>query len=259
MTAKRTKRLNWTGRITIDRSCVEVTRVDVAIDKSDAVNITLDLSDYSFPLAAEVVIEASHRLTLKRIEFGTIGNMIQSKVIDLSEFPSQNIPTFRLLIVDKERTPGRLLGTAERIKIVATETGEESRNILKVDSRDLGEETWRVEFPSGEFPRLVINRKIPNFIYRLEHDKELQGLILPVAFRTVLSELISKIHDYDDGREQQEWVDKWIQFCKELYGAADPRQSNDFDGQLTSWVDECVTEFAETHSFATLISKEWES
>lgn len=259
MTAKRSKRLNWTGRITIDKSCVDITREDVPVGHPETVTIDIDLSDYSFPKSAAVVVEASHRLISMRSEFGTIGDLIQSKVLKLSEFPAQSVPTFRLMVIDKDRSPGRLLGSAERIKVADTETSEDSRNIFKVDTRDLGEEVWRVEFDLDDYPKLIINRKIPNFLYCLEHDKVIQGLILPVAFRVVLSELALNLGDTMNDSGEDSWVSTWMQFCSELCGAFDAREIADDEDKLKGWIDDCVTEFAKLHSFASLLTKAWES
>ncbi len=259
MIAKRSKRLNWTGRITIDKGCVDVVRETVDIDQPEAVTIDIDLSDYSFPNSAAVMIEASHRLTSMRFDFGTIGEMLPSKRLELTDFPPQNLPTFRLLVVDTEITPGRILGSAERIKIADSETSEESRNIFKVDSRDIGEEVWRVEFDLDDYPKLVINRKIPNLLYLLEHDQMIQGMILPVAFRVVLSELARNLRNTRNDSGEDSWVSVWLQFCTELCGAGDPRLYSDDEDFLKSWTDECVTEFANLHSFASILKKQWEN
>lgn len=257
MNTKRSRRLNWTGRITIDKKCIDVEREEVAENEPEAVVINLDLSEYSFPKSATVMIEASHRLTSMRFEFGTIGEMILRRRLELSEFQSQNLPTFRLLVVDVEHSPGRLLGSAERIKIADTETTESNKNIFKVDCRDIGEEAWRVEFHLDDLPKLVINRKIPNYLYRLETDKSVQSQILPIAFRIVLSELARNIRDTIEGEEG--WVSTWLQFCNELCGAEDPRQIAGDDDRLNDWIDNCVTEFANFHSFASHLAKEWEN
>lgn len=259
MIAKRSKRLNWTGRITIDKGCVEVTRETVDINLPEAVSIDIDLSDYSFPNSATVKIEAYHRLTSMRFDFGTIGEMIPSKRLELTDFPSQNLPTFRLLVVDTEICQGRLLGSAERIRIADTETSEDSRNIFKVDSRDIGEEVWRVEFDLDDYPKLIINRKIPNLLYHLEHDPMIQGMILPIAFRVVLNELARNLSYTRNDSGEDSWVSVWLQFCTELCGAIDPRKYSDDEDYLKSWTDECVAEFANLHSFASILKKQWEN
>lgn len=193
MSANQSKRSNWTDRITIDKSCVDITREDVALGQPKAVTIDLDLSEYSFPKSAVTVVNASHRLTLMRFEFGTIVDVIPSLKLDFSEFPSQSLPTFRFLVLDKEHSLGRLLGNAERTMIADSEPSEESRNIFKVDGRDLGEEVWKVEFDIDDYPMQLINKKVPTFIYRLEWDKVIQGLTLPVASKIALSELASSL------------------------------------------------------------------
>ena len=259
MNTKRSKRLNWTGRITIDKSCIDICREDVAPDQPESVTIDLDLSDYSFPTSATVKIEASHRLTSMTFDFGTIGDMISSRMIELSEFPSQNLPTFRLLVVDTDINPGKLLGSAERIKVANTETSEDSRNIFKVDSRDIGEEVWRVEFDLDDYPKLVVNRKIGNLLYQLEHNQDVQGMILPVAFRVVLTELARNLRNTINDSGEDSWVSVWLQFCKELCGAEDPRHFADDEDRLKSWTEECVSEFANLHSFASVLKKKWEN
>lgn len=177
----------------------------------------------------------------------------------LSDFPSQSLPVFRLLVVDTEIIPGRILGSAERIKIVDTETSEENRNIFKVDSRDIGEEIWRVEFDLGDYPKLVINRKIPSLLYLLEHDQVIQGMIIPVAFRVVLNEIARNLRYTTNDSGEYSWVSVWLQFCTELCQADDPRLFADDEDRLITWTEDCVAEFAKFHSFATKLKKHWEN
>lgn len=258
MTKLRSKRLNWTGRITIDKKFVEITRENYVENQPEILVINVNLSEYSFPPTAAVVIEANHRFVSMRFSFGTIGKIINSQRIVLSDFQSQYLPKLRLLIVDAEVNPGRLLGSAEEISVPAMESGKDNNNIFKVDSRNLGEETWMVEFKPDELPKIIINHRIPDFLNRLGYDKEIQGFVLPAAFRTVLTQLTHVEADSYNSEDQNSWVSRWHQFCLEHLGASQLDQ-NASESEKKDWIDYCVSEFAEIHSFASHVIKSMET
>lgn len=261
MSAKRSKRLNWTGRITIDKSCVEIRREKVADDQPNTLTVNLNLAEYSFPDSAAVVLEASDRLTSMRFDFGTIGSLSTYKTIELNEFPVDNSPKLRLLVANTTSINlGKILGSAERIKITDTKTGESSRNIFKVKTRsDMGEEVWRVDFDLDDFPKLEINKNIPKLLHQLETNQLVQSMILPVAFRIVLTELARNLRVTMNEDGEDSWVSIWLQFCKELCGAEDPHQFVDDEERIKTWTDECVAAFAKLHSFASFMKKSLEN
>ena len=90
MISKRNKRLNWTGRIKLDKSCIDVAREEGDIDQAETVTINLNLADYSFPKSAAVRIEATHRLTSMRFDFGTIDEMSSSKKLGITYLLTHN-------------------------------------------------------------------------------------------------------------------------------------------------------------------------
>lgn len=248
-TKKRSKRLNWTGRIMSDKIHVEITHENYVEDQPEILVINLDLSEYSFPRTAAIVTEANHKFVSMKFSFSTIEAIINSQRIILRHFRSQYLPKLRLMTKDIEVDAGSLLASAKEISVPEIETGDVGNNIFNVDSRNLGEEFRTVEFKPDEYSKLIINHRILELLNSLEYDKEIQDFVLPAAFRTFLTHLTHLNCDSYYSEEQNSWDSRCYQFCREQLGASEFDQ-NVSESETKDSVDHSVTEFAALHSFA---------
>lgn len=244
--SKRTK-LNWTDRKSIDQNCVEVIRHDVGIDEPAKVAVKLNLPPNEFASSAFVALEAYRNPLSKRFECGTVGNLKIPEFLDFDIFGTGVIPSLRLLIVDNDKHPGRLLGTIEKIVIPGSGNKKTKKSsLMVVDELALGSEIWNVSFP-GTGPRMAVNTKVPNILHELEHNPQYYGLIIPSAFRQVLVEIayFHQVHECAD--TEHDWVKDWIEFCKKLGIDEDPREKEIED--KPDWIDRCVKKFCSQHNF----------
>ena len=252
-----TRRINFTGRtrITRDRVCFRI--ADPRPGEPLRAEPKINLRDLGFPEDALIVVEAYTRSTGQRFGFGTVGNPSVPDQLVLSEVDRDAAVTFRLRVVDMGERRGRVLGAAEKIRALSGEEEEQprGRSLLPIDSRDLGEELWRVEIGDAG-PVLLLNTAgIPGLRDRLRSDPLLQALILPAALRAILRELIS---DPSGGGDEQDadgdWKEDWLRFCREtLRIKADPSRLGG-DGRR-QWVDDVVDAFCMNHRFVLSVRR----
>lgn len=251
MTTARRTTLNWTDRRTIDLKHVTVDRHEVDLGKPEEITVDINLPTGLFPDSAYVAIEAYRNPISKRFECETVGNLKVPNPLQLDSFSSDSLPALRLLVVDSEQNPGRLLGTIEKIKIPGSGNRKyNKKSMLVVDLAPLGNEIWKVSFESAG-PRLVVNGDIPNILHDIEHKPKVYGFIVPAAFKQILTEIafFHELHEADDSDDS--WLRDWIEFCKKLGTDEDPRDNDDED--KVDWIERCVSKFCDKHNFLSAL------
>lgn len=244
-TAKR--RINSTGRKRIGRECVEIHMLETAPDEPLKAKLSLKLGDQGFPGDATVAVEAYHRSSGMRFDCGTVGVPKIPDVLVLSEVDRSGSVLFRLKVVDNDAEPGKLLGSAERLKPKSEDESEGRRSIFPILHRDLRHEIWKVEIEQGDRPKLILNTRIPGFKHKLLENPMMQGLLLPAALRFVLRELV-KATETGEGDDEPDWKEEWLEYCENELGAADdPRQLPD-ESAKENWIDDVAMRFCENLS-----------
>ena len=104
------RKFNYTGRQKIKRSNVEV---DLARNNEGArfFSISLHLDDLNLPHNAHIYIEAYHRSGYQRFDFGTVGEKRIPPDRALKNLSNSAIPLFRVKVVDRTLTHGRILAS----------------------------------------------------------------------------------------------------------------------------------------------------
>ena len=152
-------RLNYTGRAKINTEDARFRlRTDGGHTTFDA---TLRLHDYHIAESdARVWVEAYHRTTLMRFDFGRAGLVAPPAERRLTLFPDPNTVLFRVKVTSTSAADaGKLLAEADGLKPRRPDEKDEDRiPLLPVRQGLLGAELWRVEYTgAGESPELVIN------------------------------------------------------------------------------------------------------
>jgi hypothetical protein len=151
---------------------------------------------------------------------------------------------FRLKVVDNEVEPGKLLGSAERLKPRSEDDGENRRSIFPILYRDLQHDVWKVEIEQGDRPVLIVNKRIPGFSHKLLESPMMQGLLLPAALRVVLKQLV-RVSETGENEDEAGWQEEWLEYCRRELGAHDdPRDLAD-ETAKEDWIDEVVMRFCE--------------
>lgn len=247
-TAKR--RINSTGRKRIGRECIEISLLEAEIDEPPKARISLNLENQGFPGNALVVLEAYHRSSGKQFKLGKVSELNISEELDLSEVDRSGSVLFRLKVVDSEVEPGKLLGSAERLKPRSEDDSEDRKSIFPIKYEDLRHDVWKVDTVYEDRPMLVVNKRIPGFDQRLTRSALVRALLLPAALRFVLKELVKGDSTGEDDDEVS-WKEEWLEYCqKELGAEEDPRKfSADEDNAREEWIDNTVARFCENHKF----------
>lgn len=248
------KRINSTGRKRIGRDCVDIRMMDSGPDQPLQAEVSLDLHGHGFPENAAVALEAYHRSSGMRFDCGTVGALQVPPVLVLDKVDRSGPVMFRLKVVDSEAEPGKLLGSAERLKPKSDDDPEGRRSIFPVLYRDLRHDTWKVVIESGDRPVLMINNRLAGFQHRLLESPMMQGLLLPAALRFVLVELVS-LSDTGEDDDEPGWKEEWLSYCQTDLGAVDdPRELSD-EQERNNWIDEVVMRFCENSDFVGQIRK----
>lgn len=244
-TAKR--RINSTGRKRIGRKCVEINMLETGPGEPLKAKINLNLENQGFPAGARVAIEAYHRSSGMRFDCGTVSTLDIPDVLVLREVDNSGSVLFRLKVVDNEDEPGKLLGSAERLKPRSEDDDENRRSIFPILYRDLRHDVWKVEIERGDRPNLIVNKRIPGFSHKLLESPMMQGLLLPAALRIVLNELV-QMSDTGESEDEPGWKEEWMEYCREkLEIRDDPRELTD-ENERENWIDDVVMRFCENLS-----------
>lgn len=243
-TAKR--RINSTGRKRIGRECIDISMLETAPDEPLKAKVALNLNGNGFPGNAIVALEAYHRSSGMRFDCGTVSALSIPDVLILSEVDRSGSVLFRLKVVDNDVEPGKLLGSAERLKPKSEDDSDGRRSIFPILYRDLVHDVWKVEIEQGDRPVLIVNKRIPGFAHRLLESPMMQGLLLPAALRFVLKELVQVTESGED--DEPGWKEEWLEYCRNELGADnDPRELPD-ESAKEDWIDDAVQRFCENLS-----------
>jgi hypothetical protein len=228
------KKINYTGRRKILKNEATFSIHKEENNVSFDVNFKLDTTD--IPDHASLYVEAYYQETRQRFSFGRIDEQKPPKDRLLNEINLSGNTLFRILIVDEESAHGKLLASGEQFRVWEDDKNN-SQSLIAVEVKDLGSEVWKIEFDDCGEPELCIDRKIPDAINRISDDIFFQSLILPAAFREILTWYFWQGDEF--GGEKRE---RWMEFA-EVYGGKIPKHLEDQES-IVKWVDEVVMAFS---------------
>ncbi|MHC8597724.1 hypothetical protein ACYVVU_05460 [Arenicellales bacterium IMCC55707] len=240
---------NYTGRSRIAKEEVLIT-IDDRGDLPPVFDAEFKFQR-NFPDRCRLYVEAYHRETLQRFDFGTIANPVapQNRVLDSVDLTGTTL--FRVRVVDESGDIGRLIGAADSLR----PEGDDDQNresLMVLKSRDLGSVPWQVELDAGgSKPALLVNNRIPDAINRAKNDPTFYALVMPAVLRQVLTDMAlneDAEEDLDaDGTRQQ-----WIQMAEGLNSTIP--KSGDREEKL-SWVEGVVQAFCQSNEIIDVLVK----
>ncbi|WP_300496456.1 hypothetical protein [Marinobacter sp.] len=232
------RQINHTGRIHIKRSEVQIEVVETKDVPEFRANLKLDTS--RLPANADIYIEAYHRNTSQRFEFGTVAAPRDPESLKLDQLDLSGPTLFRLKIVDNTEQVGRLIASAEGISPSSEDESKNESLMTFRSSPGMGNLTWKVVF-EGDKPVLCINNKIPEGKSLLLNNPMFSSLILPAAFREVLLKIYM-----DEGFDEEEgWQANWLSFAREIA----PEELVDPDDLelVLDWINDVAGAFSDQH------------
>lgn len=245
--------INHTGRRKLDKSQYEIS-LDKNEDGAPTFKFQLNSIDLDIEENSRVFVEANTRNTMQRFDFGTIGNISPPTNTSLDKLSATEPPRFQVLIVDFNGNQEDELGKKGRIRAKASgirgSSGLEDDNgssLLVVSTCKLDQIIWVVKMGLDDNrPELCLNDKVSDVIHLLKTKPEFQALILPAAFRQVLTNyyLMGTKNDTDDLIQQQ-----WWQLATKLAGRDLPEDGAEDGDELPLWLDDVIDGFCRQHMF----------
>ncbi len=243
------RRINSTGRKRVGREYVAVTMMPPQPGSPPSAKATIQLGELSFPDTAAVVVEAYQRSAAMRFQCGTFADPAIAEQFVLDDLDPATPVLFRLKIVDRDEHPGRLLGSAERIRPVGEESPDRRRSLFPIERRELHSEIWKVEIDDAG-PVLVLNYNIAGLTAKIQKNPLINGILLPAALRIVLTELAAEPGEDEDA---EGWKTQWFKFLREDLSHPDDPSELDNPEDRASWVDEGVRAFCKAQGFVSKI------
>ena len=246
-------KINHTGRRKIKHSEVQINIRDGNGSLPDF-TASFSITDKKISNDADLYVEAYHKNTSQRFNFGTVGSPIRPQDTTLNQIDLSGPILFRVKAVDNSSHVGRLVASAEGLRSQQDLEDEQRASLMIFKSTpDLGQLPWKISFAGDDKPVLCINSNIREAKEQLLHNPLFQSLILPAAFREVLMFILwDREEEPDDGTWQQDWMNfATLVGPEEPDGEADPFQYH-------NWIDDVVSEFSKKHELCDLLIKRME-
>jgi len=158
--------INHTGRRKIVTKEVQLTLSEDS-NECRTFDAVFSLDKSSLPSDAKIYIEAYYNNTSQRFSFGTVSNIQRPSDRRLDQIDLSGPILFRTHIVDESSHHGRLIASADRMRPEG-EQDDDHASLLPVRQRNIGQQTWKIEFQTGSKPQLTINSSIPNAIGQIK-------------------------------------------------------------------------------------------
>lgn len=208
-----------------------------------------------FPPESRVYVEAFHRETMQRFDFGPVNGIRRPPSRLLDSLDLTGTVLFRVRVVDESKEVGRLLGAADQLRPEGWDDDENAESLMILRSRDLFSVPWRVEiFSDGSKPVLYVNSRIPDVLGRVRSDPAFYALILPAALQQVLRRIIADVPDEDDV-EAVKQRDRWVSMATDL--DSPPPESDDPE-EVSAWIDRVVEGFCTRMDLVTKLNGHFE-
>lgn len=245
------RKFNYTGRKKIRRSNVQI---DLLRDNEGKryFNIHLHLDDMTLPDNAHIYVEAYHRSGYQRFDFGTVGEKKIPHDRGLQNFSDGAVPLFRVKVVDKTSSHGRILASVDKIRPESVDNVPAgSQSLLFVEYEDLGNIIWQLDL-DGDWPVLRLNRKVEEISLIASSDSDFLSLVYPEAFRQILTRIILE-DEHTDPDCDDDWPSLWLKLACTLPGMSYPPQIGKTEQR--AWIDNAVEAFSENFGILEKFNK----
>lgn len=248
------RHINHTGRRKIKHSEVEVTLVEQD-EMAPAFEIVFKLDKEQLPPDASLFVEAYHRNTSQRFDFGSVSAPVAPIDTTLTEIDLSGPTLFRVKVVDNSEQIGRLIASAERLSPNDEDEEDQRASLLIFKSMpEMGNLTWKLSFNEANKPVLCINNRIPEAKHQLMYNPFFKSLVLPAAFREVLMFIL---WSEEDEPAEGTWHSQWLEFANKIASEDCPINEEDPD-RLMGWINDVVRAFSEAHHLCDHLIKRME-
>ena len=239
------RKINYTNRQKLKRSDARVA-LTRAGDNRYQVDTRIDLTSYSLPATASVLVEAYHGPLCERYHWGFVG---QTTVPDDRTLPAMADPEtimFRVKIVDEREQHGRIIAVADRIHPQKPEETESNRISLLpvVLDEHMGERIWKVDF-EADMPELHVNKHVEDMKAEAKNSSYFHTLVFPEVVSEVLRHIVLDDEYTDAYADDDDWRSLWLRFVLNLPSV--PPEIPESEADADPWIDSAVAAFCAYH------------
>jgi len=228
--------INYTNRAKINKQDFKITTFETG-DGALEFDFAIDrLKTEKFSNTAKIYLEAHANLTRQIFDCGTVSNFQLPINRKLDELDRSYSPAFSIKIVEESGGLGRILASGAQFK--ANDDPDLDVELLPVVSHDLGQVPWKVDF-SARPHELIINSNIPNGIELFKSDAAFKALVLPAAFKQILTHHLS-----NDNEDLDENSKNWFLLAESLF---EEKPDDDDLEILNGWIEGVISEFCMQH------------
>ncbi len=244
--------LNYTGKGRIERSEVRIKKEYDSGHPLPLIDAEFNFKERGLPGESKIYLEAYHRNTLQRFDFGTLKCIMRPEERKLDQIDHSGPTLFRVRIIDESEEVGKVLASAEKLRAEGEgdEDEDQRSSLLELISRPLGQQTWKLSFETNGKPALVINSNIPDALEKIRSNRFFKTLILPAALREVLMYLA-----WSDLDDEDPLLEQWITFAESIYIKRPLERQPDVQME---WIDDVVERFSERFSLCDVLVSEME-
>jgi len=237
------RKFNYTGRKSIRRSAV---RIELLRDSDHRryFSASVSLDGLSLPPNGRVYVEAYHRSGYQRFDFGTVADPAMPADRRLTRFAEAVVPLFRVKVVDRSETHGRILAAVDKIRPkTAEDEPAGGQSLLFVEYDDLGDVVWALDLES-DWPVLRLNKRAEEISLIASADQRFLSLVYPEVVRQILSRIVIE-DDHLDPHCDDDWPSLWLQMACRVLGVPEPPSGT--ETEKAAWVERAVEAFGSHH------------
>jgi hypothetical protein len=257
-----TRRLNYTQRQRLERRHVDITIRRPREGDPPEMSASIDLTSYSLPPDARVMIDAYRNTAWQRFEFGTVGAVQAPEDRLLREFGAGEGVHFRVKVVEPHShgaTAARILAQADGIK--PKEDGPR-RSLLPLDpDPSLTKEVWRLEIDENDGPLIKVSTHLVRDRQALARSPAFRSLVLPEVLRRVLTWALEDDLPGDDEDDWETPRGRWIRFGCGLLGQTEPPENLDDRDEgadaRDAWIEQAVNRFCHSNRIDEVFGEWW--
>lgn len=240
------RRFNYTNRVRIRHQDVQLSIIEDDLGRQKFF-ADLNLAGYRLPEDGRVWVEAFDANAFMRFPFGTVADPRPEVDTTLDTFTGTDTYSFRVKVVDPKHH-SLLLARSTGISPVREDPeGDAGKALLRVTTRDLDQLPWKLEFPPGDYPLLVINNEIDAGKSLARSNPFFQALVFPVVLELILRRILVE-DDFVPGNDEDdddEWKEAWLEFAGTLPGNSRLAVGEELGGdEKDFWIVESVAAFS---------------
>ena len=235
------KRINYSGRKKLTRTQANIVIYPPTGEGEAATfEAKLDLSKLGPAAAnARVFVEAYHRTSRIRFDFGTVAAIVEPPISDrrLDEFDDWRHIRFRVKVSDATESAGRILALADRIKPQGLDDQDEP-DLVRFCDADLDGRLWDLDFDDNG-PIVQVERSAGGAQVIGRSDQFRAAVYPEILRRTLQRAIVEEMASVDD---EEHWLNNWFNgFLKAKLNMPAP-PAEPITSQI-EWIDEAVNNF----------------